>query len=102
MDASVFWVVGNLSALTITDRSKEYVGSDALSLLKVIKPQAETVKGDWAEVNHTTLPDGVRKTKKAVKENEKDEEGRDIGAMLSLTTKAVLELEQRVNLLEVP
>ena len=94
------WCKGNFSCLTFTDRSKEFVGSDALSLLKEIKPDMKTIKGNWAEVDHTTLPEGVRKTIKG-REDEEDEEGRDIGAMISLVNKAVLELDQRLEALEV-
>lgn len=54
------WMVGDCSALSFTDRSPIYQG-DALASITDIRAKAGTERGGgWAEVDHDSLPDGVR------------------------------------------
>jgi hypothetical protein len=103
------YTVGNCSALSFTDRTPFYDG-DALKEIKAIKG---TTKG---EIDHATLPSFARKTKtityrksstrdveKGTEEVEyetKTEEVRDLGAMVSILTKAVQQLTKRIEKLE--
>jgi hypothetical protein len=79
------WFANNVSALSFTDRTPGYEG-DALSELKKVK----TVKG---EIDHTTLPAFARKQVDG-------EDGRDLGAMISMLTVAVQQLSDRLDKLE--
>lgn len=53
--------VDTLSAVEIVDRSPFFEG-DALTELKKIKPKLGTSDGIWAEVDHDTLPCGMKHT----------------------------------------
>lgn len=111
-----FYAENNVSALTFTDRTPFYDGN-ALEEIKQIK-------GKDGEIDHSTLPDFARKKvnkykkvdKFIVEEDKKTgkkvtgvtkdlvvdgtEEGRDLGAMISILTKAVQELTEKVEYLE--
>jgi hypothetical protein len=93
-----FWVYGDCSALTFTDRTPTYTG-DALAEIQKIKPDH---KGD---INHNLLPDFAKSTYRDQEGKEKP--GRDIGAMVSVLTVAIQqliakneELNERMNNLE--
>lgn len=85
------WVRGNVSALSFTDRTIGYQGN-ALDDVKKIKNDK---KGN---IDHATLPSVARKPIKDGDGRESD--GRDLGAMVSLLTKAVQELTERLETLE--
>jgi len=98
---SGIYVTGNMSALSITDRTKHYSGN-ALSELSKIKDDG---KGG---IDHATLPNFARvkvKRKEMVKEKGKnmatmveiEEDGRDLGAMVSMLTVAVQQLSQELD-----
>jgi len=84
------YVDDNCSALTFTDRTPAYIG-DALSDLS-------TVKEKNGKIDHASLPEAARKkikrTVKAGSNEEKvvEEDGRDLGMMISILTKAVQQL----------
>jgi len=95
------YVVGNCSALTFTDRTSFYKG-DALAEIKNIK-----AKGN--KIDHSSLPDFVRKSIKLEELADPNdpnsvvetiEEGRDLGAMVSMLTVAVQQLTERIEELE--
>ena len=88
--AGDLWVAANMSALTITDRTKGYEG-DALSELARVK-----AKND--EIDHDTLPAFARYER--VDDNGEIEVGRDLGAMISMLTVAVQQLTARLEKLE--
>jgi len=88
--AGDLWVAANMSALTITDRTKGYEG-DALSELARVK-----AKND--EIDHDTLPAFARYER--VDDNGEIEVGRDLGAMISMLTVAVQQLAARLEKLE--
>lgn len=73
---------GNISASSFTDRTPFYEGDAIADVLKI--------KGDNGEIDHSTLPDFTRVQIDG-------EEGRDIGAMVSILTVAVQELVKIVN-----
>ncbi len=108
---------GNVSAQSFTDRTPFYEG-DALEEIKKIK-------GVNGEIDHSTLPDFVRVTIKKYKKienksegmdkmplnsteseeskvtvEEVEEEGRDIGAMVSVLTVGMQQLIDRLERLE--
>jgi len=85
------YVYGNMSALSITDRTPFYSGDAISEIMKI--------KGKNGEIDHTTLPKFVQK--KIKKEGTKEEQNeRDIGAMLSMLTVAVQQLTTRIESLE--
>ena len=103
------YFVGDVSALTFTDRTPFFEG-DAITEIKKIK-------GKDGEIDHSTLPMFVRKKKTMLKLKEKKEidpdkehvdefepaeeiELRDIGAMVSVLTVAVQQLTDRIEKLE--
>lgn len=116
----IAWFIDNVSAGSFTDRTPFYEG-DALAEIKKIK-------GVNGQIDHASLPDFARKTtihpiheeqeveieveneekgkvekqivKQPVKVGERIEEGRDIGAMISILTVAVQQLLTRVEALE--
>ena len=100
-DASVY-VVDNVSALSFTDRTPAFDG-DALEELRGVGAKAN------GEIDHDTLPSFARKTMLYTRTRrvgprliteEIVEEGRDIGAMVSVLTVAVQQLLDRVEALE--
>lgn len=97
------WVAGNCSADSFTDRTPFYEG-DALSEIKAIK-------GKNGKIDHTTLPKFVRverevivnpaveakgkvKAKPAIIEIQQE---RDLGAMISMLTVAIQQLDKKLN-----
>ncbi len=76
------WIANNCSALSFTDRTPFYDGN-ALLELKMIKGDID------GKIVHESLPEFACK-----------EEGRDLGAMISILTKAVLQLTEKVEKLE--
>jgi hypothetical protein len=77
---------GNVSALSFTDRTPFYEG-DALAEIMAIK-------GKDGEIDHKSLPEFVQ-TK-----DEDGEDGRDLGAMISVLTVAMQQLSEKVAALE--
>jgi hypothetical protein len=96
------YIAGNCSALTFTDRTPYYEG-DALSEIAL-------VKGKDGKVDHTTLPAFAKVEKKGMVEEIIDgktvskekvvSEERDLGAMISMLTVAVQQLNEKVKVLE--
>lgn len=75
----------NVSALSYTDRTPFYSG-DALEEIKKIS-------GKNGEIDHSTLPAFAQK-------DVGGEPGRDLGAMISILTKAIQQLQAKIELLE--
>lgn len=86
------YVQDTVNALVFTDRTPGFNGN-ALKEIRTIKNNKN------GEINHSTLPVFARTKWKDNKTN-KDVEGRDIGAMVSILTKAIQELSDRVDSLE--
>ncbi len=109
-----------ISVLDITDRSKFFTG-DAVAKLKKIKPKKTS--SDWEEVDHDTLPEGVKVVVKEhrwvnkktgeileardVPEKEEDYEYKEVeikmrslGGMIQLNTRALQQIIERVEALE--
>lgn len=83
----------NVSALTFTDRTPFYDG-DALEELSMVKGDGE------GGIDHSSLPEFAQKKvinqrNKGLQSNE--ETGRDLGAMISILTKAVQQLIEKNN-----
>jgi hypothetical protein len=74
------YIVDNCSALSFTDRTPYYDG-DGLTDLRKIKGKKDKAN----EIDHETLPSFA-----------KHPEGRDLGAMVSILTKAVRQLEDEI------
>ena len=88
------YIVSDCSALTFTDRTPFYEG-DALAEIKNIKGNGK------GEIDHTSLPAIARRKIKYIKlEEEVEEDGRDLGAMISILTVAVQQLTERIEQLE--
>lgn len=88
---SNFYVTNNMSALSITDRTPHYDG-DALAELRA-------VRGDKRRgIDHGSLPAFARK--RVRRDDGTTEEGRDLGAMISILTVAVQQLDARLDALE--
>lgn len=93
---------GEVSAFSFTDRTPSYEG-DALSALSKIKSKN-------GQIDHSTLPKEARVIKEVSKNIYKkgvmvgqeivEEEGRDLGMMISILTKAVQQLRSEVNILK--
>ena len=88
-----------LSADSFTDRTPEYRG-DAISDIK-------RIKGNKGKIDHKTLPEFARKTVfnhnadlNTGKLEITEEDGRDIGAMVSVLTVAVQQIADRLEKLE--
>lgn len=87
---------GNVSALSFTDRTPAYIG-DALSDLRGVGNDKQ------GNLDHKTLPRAarmqIRHTHKNKDESteEREEEGRDIGMMVSILTRAVQQLTEIVE-----
>lgn len=99
------YVGGSMSALSITDRTPVYEGDAVAELIKI--------KGVAGKIDHSTLPSFARHTTKlqVASETEKDEdgkavmvetqeEGRDLGAMISMLTVAIKQLNDRLLAVE--
>jgi hypothetical protein len=84
----------NVSALTFTDRTPFYEG-DALSELMKIK-------GKNGQIDHNTLPAFARKQTITKDQNgiEIVEEGRDLGAMISIQTVSIQQLYNEIQKLK--
>jgi hypothetical protein len=97
------YVTGNMSALTITDRTPFYDG-DAVAELREVRGIAPLARGDASndgesELDHDSLPVFARKrVYNHVTKEERDE--RDIGAMVSILTTAVQQLDARLSAIE--
>lgn len=87
---NTLWVEGGLSAQAITDRTPHFEG-DALAALR-------GVKGKRGEIDHGSLPAFARRQLK--KTDGSTEEGRDLGAMISILVAAVGQLQTRLEALE--
>lgn len=77
------WFSANVSALSFTDRTPSYDG-DALKELSEIK-------GKNGEIDHSTLPEFARKV------TAEGEDGRDLGAMISMLVKAVQQIKDYLS-----
>lgn len=98
------YVGGNISGLSFTDRTPVYEGDALAALIKI--------KGKGGKIDHSTLPAFARHTTTTqVDTGEKDaenkpiledtiEEGRDLGAMISMLTVAVKQLSERLEKVE--
>ncbi len=95
MDGYV-WCNGDVSAASFTDRTPSYTGKNAVAELKLIRNDKN------GNIDHSTLPAFARKkiTSKDKKGKESEADGRDIGAMISILTKAVQELDERIEKIE--
>jgi len=89
----------NVSALTFTDRTPFFDG-DAVTELK-------KVKNKDGHIDHSSLPEFAQKNISRVTINPvtgettvEDEPGRDLGAMISILTKAVQQLTERIEAIE--
>ncbi|MFA5377351.1 MAG: hypothetical protein WC455_16490 [Dehalococcoidia bacterium] len=82
---------GNVSALSFTDRTPDY-NEDALEAIR-------NIKGKHGMIDHETLPEFARAHigGNIVAE---EHDGRDIGAMVSVLTKGMQQLLERVEILE--
>jgi len=83
--AGNYWIAGNCSAESFTDRTKGFTG-DALAEIMKIKNKREASKD---VIDHDSLPEFARSG------NE-----RDLGAMISLLTAGMQQLVTRLNSLE--
>lgn len=93
-DPELSYWVGTISALTVTDRTKGYSG-DAVAELKKVKNKGQ-------DIDHSTIPQFARvKVKvKDANDNVIEQDGRDLGAMISILTVAVQQLTDRIEKLE--
>uniref|UniRef100_A0A6M3KNK0 Putative tail fiber protein n=1 Tax=viral metagenome TaxID=1070528 RepID=A0A6M3KNK0_9ZZZZ len=89
----------NVSALSFTDRTPFFDG-DAVTELK-------KVKNKDGHIDHSSLPEFAQKNISRVTINPvtgettvEDEPGRDLGAMISILTKAVQQLTERIEAIE--
>ena len=88
------YVGNNMSAASITDRTP-YFDGDAVAELRQVKGKGS---GRAAMIDHDTIPAFARKRVRQADETERDE--RDIGAMISILTVAVQQLDARLDTLE--
>ena len=96
---SNFYVTSNCSALSFTDRTPFYDG-DALAELRQVRGKTKLAGGKAAqEIDHDSIPAFARKRVRDSKTNE-EHEGRDLGAMISILTVAVQQLDARLDTLE--
>ena len=96
---AAMYVATNMSALSITDRTPHYDG-DALAELRQVRGKTRTVKGKpTREIDHDTLPAFARVRVVDAKTKEARDE-RDLGAMISMLTVAVQQLDARLDALE--
>jgi hypothetical protein len=82
---------GNISGLSFTDRTPFYEGDALAEIMKI--------KGHNGEIDHSTLPAFTYRqmVKKLVDGVEEVEEGRDIGATVSMLIVAVQQLRKRLG-----
>jgi len=114
-------VGGNVRADDFIEYSPFFVG-DAVSAIKNINPKLGSEKDNWADVNHSSLPEGVKveieeivfvnkKTGKVMDRQSPDDmenwdvitrvvEGRSLGSSVQLNLKAIQQLIDRVEELE--
>ena len=96
---AAMYVATNMSALSITDRTPHYEG-DALAELRQVRGKTRTVKGKAVrEIDHDSIPAFARVRVVDTKTNEARDE-RDLGAMISILTVAVQQLDARLDALE--
>lgn len=81
-------VKGKVEADSYLEYSPLYTGNDALRKLAAIRPIPGTEKNGWAEVDHSTLPDGVMV----------DENNRDLAKQVQMIQAAVLELDRKTKI----
>ncbi|TXH41797.1 MAG: hypothetical protein E6Q97_36870 [Desulfurellales bacterium] len=81
----------NISGASITDRTPHYDG-DAIAELRGVRGNGR------GGIDHSSLPAFARKTVK--RRGNQEEEGRDLGAMISILTVAVQQLDARLDTLE--
>ncbi|MHB8071515.1 MAG: autotransporter outer membrane beta-barrel domain-containing protein, partial [Candidatus Cryosericum sp.] len=88
------YIAGDCSALTFTDRTPHFDG-DALGAIKAIK-------GRDGQIDHSTLPEFARKVFSLMDSDGQitQEEGRDLGAMISMHTVALQQLAALVEELQ--
>ena len=93
-DADQIYADGDVSALTFTDRTPHYSG-DALAEIRGVRGNGK------GRLDHASLPGFARKVIH-VKRDGADvfEEGRDLGAMVSILTTAVQQLLERIEAME--
>ena len=89
------YVTNNCSALSFTDRTPFFDG-DAMAELRNIKGKTNRGK---KEIDHSTLPAFARKRIQQRGSGD-TEEGRDLGAMISILVVAVQQLDARLDALE--
>ncbi len=94
---SNFYVTNNMSALSITDRTPHYDG-DALAELRQVRGKVVHGKGTQ-EIDHATIPAFARVRRRDSRTNEEHDE-RDLGAMISMLTVAVQQLDARLDAVE--
>ena len=120
-------VAGSVLADSYLEYSPKYIG-DAISAIKNISHKIGTEKGDWADIDHNTLPEGVKVEQNVeysfqigtTTEEYWEEElqadstreipimatstylfiGRDLGASVQLNTKGIQQLIKRIEALE--
>lgn len=92
------YVTNNMSALTITDRTPHFDG-DALGELLAVKGKPKRGSQQETEIDHSTLPSFARKQVMNRHTKEVHDE-RDIGAMISMLTVAVQQLNERLEAVE--
>lgn len=85
------YITGEMSAQVVVDRTPHFEG-DALTELRGVKGN------NRGGIDHSSLPAFARKTIK--RRDKPTEEGRDIGAMVSILTVAVQQLDARLDALE--
>ncbi len=91
------WFAKNVSALSFTDRTPFFEGDALAEIMKI--------RGKKGKIDHASLPEFARKTirSEVVKDAKRskpevmEEEGRDLGAMVSLLTVAVQQLNEKVQ-----
>ena len=84
-----FWAVGDVSALTFTDRTPAFIGRAT--------PEIMAIKNRGNEIDHSTLPSFVRKSGMV---GGKLEERRDLGAMISMLVAMNQEQQQEIETLK--
>ena len=105
MDTGNLWVEGyNISNGWILG-SPVYKGDNALDKLQAIQAEPGSVDSNgWGDVDHSTLPKGikvkVKKPKKRSPNKSEEMDGMDIGRLLNVAVKAIVELKERIEVLE--